>query len=129
MHLWYYKLLALHPKWVWLVVVILSIILMVLSIALKDLPEFTDPALVRTCFIIYLIKVNLIKMCFVFLFFFQKGFETRGTDIASRLTAWGNLIEETRSSGPLTANPHDIVYKAMVSCCSLFILFCNTLLQ
>lgn len=46
MLLWYYKLLALHPKWVWFVVAVSSIILMALSITLKDLPEFTDPALV-----------------------------------------------------------------------------------
>lgn len=34
-----------------------------------------------------------------------KGFEARGTDIAKKLTAWQNLVEETRPSGKLTSNP------------------------
>lgn len=35
------------------------------------------------------------------------GFETRGTEIANRLTAWHNLLEETRPSGRLTSNFYD----------------------
>lgn len=35
---------------------------------------------------------------------FEKGFESRGTDISNRLTAWHNLLEETRPSGRLTSN-------------------------
>lgn len=38
---------------------------------------------------------------------YLQGFEARGTEIANRLTAWENLLEETRPSGRLTANPND----------------------
>lgn len=37
----------------------------------------------------------------------MEGFEARGTEIANRLTAWQNLQEATRPSGPLTVNPLD----------------------
>lgn len=35
---------------------------------------------------------------------FLQGFETRGTEISNRLTAWHNLLEETRPNGLLTSN-------------------------
>lgn len=43
---WYYKLLALHPKWVAVIIMILSFTCTFLSITMKKLPDFTDPALV-----------------------------------------------------------------------------------
>ena len=36
--------------------------------------------------------------------FFQ-GFETRGTPISARLSAWSNLVDSISHAGPLTANP------------------------
>ncbi|XP_055305297.1 protein dispatched [Sitodiplosis mosellana] len=82
---WYYKLLALHPRWVAFVVLILSSVCIFIAVTFKELPDFTDPAL---------------------------GFESRGTDISNRLTAWHNLLEETRPSGRLTSNFYDqIVYR------------------
>lgn len=42
-----------------------------------------------------------------FSFHSDQGFESRGTDIANRLTAWHNLLEETRPSGRLTSNPYE----------------------
>lgn len=37
-----------------------------------------------------------------------QGFETRGTDISQRITAWRNLLEETRPSRSLVTNPKDL---------------------
>lgn len=36
-----------------------------------------------------------------------KGFETRGTMIAKRVTTWKNLMEATRPSGALVVNPKE----------------------
>lgn len=41
--------------------------------------------------------------------FFLKGFEARGTVIGQKLTAWRNLLEETRPSGNLIPNPNDLI--------------------
>lgn len=46
MMLWYYKLLALHPKWVAFVVLVVSSVCIFVSLTFKELPDFTDPALV-----------------------------------------------------------------------------------
>jgi hypothetical protein len=35
----------------------------------------------------------------------MQGFETRGTVISRRLTAWENLLEAVSHIGPLTTNP------------------------
>ena len=34
-----------------------------------------------------------------------QGFETRGTEISRRLTAWENLLDSVSHVGPLTTNP------------------------
>ena len=34
-----------------------------------------------------------------------QGFETRGTPISARLSAWSNLVDSISHAGPLTANP------------------------
>ncbi|XP_031628158.1 protein dispatched [Contarinia nasturtii] len=80
MMLWYYKLLALRPRWVASIVFILSSVCIFIALTFKELPDFTDPAL---------------------------GFESRGTPIASRLTAWHHLLEELRPSGTLTSNLYE----------------------
>lgn len=36
-----------------------------------------------------------------------QGFEARGTDLGQRITAWRNLLDETRPSGQLVANPYE----------------------
>lgn len=41
--------------------------------------------------------------------FMLQGFEPRGTVISRRLTAWRNLLEETRPSGILIANPNELI--------------------
>lgn len=38
-----------------------------------------------------------------------QGFETRGTILAQRITAWENLCESTRPSGILTVNPNELI--------------------
>ena len=35
----------------------------------------------------------------------SQGFETRGTPISARLSAWSNLVDSISHAGPLTANP------------------------
>lgn len=56
MMLWYYKLLALHPKWVAFVVFVLSCVCIFIAMTFEELPDFTDPALV---------SFLLVSSCFV----------------------------------------------------------------
>jgi hypothetical protein len=37
-----------------------------------------------------------------------QGFESRGTILAQRMTAWRNLLDATGPSGPLTIDPRKI---------------------
>lgn len=46
MMLWYYKLLALHPKWIAFIVLVVSSVCMFIALTFKEMPDFTDPALV-----------------------------------------------------------------------------------
>ena len=39
------------------------------------------------------------------LFSIPQGFETRGTELSQRLSAWNNLQKATQSGGTLTDNP------------------------
>lgn len=39
----------------------------------------------------------------------EMGFSTRGTEISTRLTTWQNLVESTRSLGPFTVNPKELL--------------------
>ncbi|RZF40076.1 hypothetical protein LSTR_LSTR002479 [Laodelphax striatellus] len=75
---WFTNVVAHHPYVVLMAVGVFSSACMIVSIANSSLPNFTDP---------------------------QRGFESRGTIVAQRLTAWENLIEETKPSGMLTLNP------------------------
>lgn len=43
----------------------------------------------------------------MFITMFQ-GFETRGTTISERITAWKNIEESVRPSGSLTSNPSEL---------------------
>jgi hypothetical protein len=38
-----------------------------------------------------------------------QGFESRGTEIGQRLTAWKNLLDETGPNGLFVANPDDLI--------------------
>lgn len=50
--------------------------------------------------------MNIILLILIF-----KGFESRGTEISNRLTAWHNLLEEIRPSGRLTSNLYEYLPK------------------
>jgi hypothetical protein len=78
--LWYIRLLARYPIVVLLGISVFSISALVCSLMLHDWPDFSDP---------------------------QAGFETRGTLISSRLTAWENLLDSVSHIGPLTNNPSE----------------------
>lgn len=43
-------------------------------------------------------------------FYLSQGFEARGTKLAQRLTAWGNLMEATHPRGELVDNPLEYYY-------------------
>jgi hypothetical protein len=79
--IFYYKLLVFRPVLVLFVISIFSITCILITLLLKNPPDFSDPTL---------------------------GFEARGTDISKRLTTWRNLLEETRPSGSLIVNPKEI---------------------
>lgn len=61
MMLWYYKLLALHPKWVAFVVFVLSCVCIFIAMTFEELPDFTDPALVS--FFMFCINCLLNSNC------------------------------------------------------------------
>ncbi|XP_071449708.1 protein dispatched [Hetaerina americana] len=77
----YSRLLASHPYAVLLSVASIFITLISLPFITHNFPDFSDP---------------------------QLGFEPRQTEISKRLTAWDNLVEATRASGPLTFNPSEL---------------------
>ncbi|XP_054271715.1 protein dispatched isoform X2 [Macrosteles quadrilineatus] len=75
---WYTSLISRHPVVILVAVAVFSVSCIIISLTTIKLPNFSDP---------------------------QLGFEARGTLISTRLTAWQNLLEATRPSGPLTNNP------------------------
>jgi len=75
---WYSRLVARYPVVILVGVSLLSLAALICSITLHSWPDFTDP---------------------------QAGFETRGTAISNRLTAWENLLDSVSHVGPLTTNP------------------------
>ncbi|GBP48924.1 Protein dispatched [Eumeta japonica] len=77
----YARLIVRHSYLVLFIVTVVCSVLTVIPLAWRDLPTFTDPVI---------------------------GFETRGTTLAHRFIAWENLIDETRPSRSLAANPADI---------------------
>lgn len=54
MMFWYYKLLALHPNWIAFIVFTLSSACIFVSLTVKEVPDFTDPALVCRRFNVFL---------------------------------------------------------------------------
>ncbi|XP_059612470.1 protein dispatched [Phlebotomus argentipes] len=78
--IWYHKLLAKKPHLILVAVTVFCVACIVVALTTRRFPDFSDPTL---------------------------GFEARGTTISQRLTAWRNLLEETRPSGRLVANPFE----------------------
>uniref|UniRef100_A0A1B0GM14 SSD domain-containing protein n=1 Tax=Phlebotomus papatasi TaxID=29031 RepID=A0A1B0GM14_PHLPP len=78
--IWYNKLLAKKPHLLLGAVAVFCVACIVVALTTRRFPDFSDPTL---------------------------GFEARGTTISQRLTAWRNLLEETRPSGRLLANPFE----------------------
>lgn len=120
----YAKTLAYHPSIVLAVVAVFSSICLIVPFVTQKLPSFTDPTLV--CILLCTLYCTLSEEaarnatlfnfltkclceCENFALFFTKGFETRGTTISQRITAWQNLAESLRPSGSLTANPSELL--------------------
>lgn len=80
--LWYYKLLAHRPHLILLFIGTLCTACIIVSLTTKKLPDFSDPTL---------------------------GFEARGTELGQRMSAWHNLLDETKPSGSgmLVTNPYE----------------------
>ncbi|XP_058813759.1 protein dispatched [Topomyia yanbarensis] len=79
---WYYNLLARRPHFVVVSVGVFSVACTMVALITRNLPAFDDPT---------------------------QGFEARGTSIGMRMTAWRNLLEETRASGRLISNPKELL--------------------
>ncbi|XP_043195105.1 protein dispatched homolog 1-like [Amphibalanus amphitrite] len=75
---WYVRLLASHPYLVILAVAAATGACITVVFTSRPLPDFADPML---------------------------GFETRGTELSQRLSAWNNLQKAAQAGGPLTNNP------------------------
>ncbi|XP_017777353.1 PREDICTED: protein dispatched-like [Nicrophorus vespilloides] len=69
-----------HPYLLVAILTTVSITCLVVPATLKSLPNFSDP---------------------------QMGFETRGTDLAKKLTTWKNLLESSKYSGQFVSNPKE----------------------
>ncbi|XP_036322856.1 protein dispatched isoform X1 [Rhagoletis pomonella] len=78
---WYYNFLVRRPYLMVLAVAVLCTACITVSLTMNTAPDFTDPTL---------------------------GFETRGTVLGKRLTAWNNLIQETGPFGSLVTDPNDL---------------------
>ncbi|KAK4871478.1 hypothetical protein RN001_015602 [Aquatica leii] len=79
---WFAHILVHHSLVVLIGVAVFSVSCLVIPFTLKALPDFSDP---------------------------QMGFETRGTVLASRITAWKNLEKSTKLSGPFAVNPKEFL--------------------
>ncbi|XP_037730791.1 protein dispatched [Drosophila subpulchrella] len=84
---WYYHVLARRPYLVVVSIAVYCTACIIVALILNKLPDFSDPTL---------------------------GFETRGTKIGERLTAWYNLMQETDHHGLLFSNPSDLWEKRRV---------------
>ncbi|XP_068156091.1 LOW QUALITY PROTEIN: protein dispatched [Drosophila tropicalis] len=81
---WYYHVLARRPYLVVCSIAVYCVACIIVALILNKLPDFSDPTL---------------------------GFETRGTEIGKRLTAWHNLLQECDGNGALFPNPSDLLEK------------------
>lgn len=59
---WYYKLLALRPNWIAFIVFSVCSVCIFVSLILKEVPDFTDPALVCGCFFYAVIHTLLLAI-------------------------------------------------------------------
>ncbi|XP_076619865.1 protein dispatched isoform X1 [Colletes latitarsis] len=75
---WFSRVIAHHPYTVVMVILIFSSTCLIVPLAVKTFPDFSDP---------------------------QLGFQARGTMLAQRLIAWKNLMETNKPRGQLTDNP------------------------
>ncbi|XP_015919103.2 protein dispatched homolog 1 isoform X1 [Parasteatoda tepidariorum] len=80
--MWYARQVANYPCYVIFIILTGAILFIILSVTQTELPNFKDPLL---------------------------GFESRGTDLSKRATAWHNLLKSTSWDGPLTFYPGSIV--------------------
>lgn len=80
---WFSRLITHHPYAILIAVFVFSSTCLIVPFATKKFPDFSDP---------------------------QLGFEARGTKLAQRLTAWGNLMEATHPRGELVDNPLEYYY-------------------
>ncbi|OAD58699.1 Protein dispatched like protein 1, partial [Eufriesea mexicana] len=75
---WFSRVIAHHPYTILMAILIFSSTCLILPLAIKKFPDFSDP---------------------------QLGFEARGTVLAQRLIAWQNLLESNKPKGLLIDNP------------------------
>ncbi|XP_076675738.1 protein dispatched isoform X2 [Andrena cerasifolii] len=80
---WFSRVIAHHPYTILMVILIFSSTCLIVPLAVKKFPDFSDP---------------------------QLGFEARGTTLAQRLIAWQNLMEANKPSGQLIDNPLEYYY-------------------
>ncbi|XP_054006493.1 protein dispatched isoform X1 [Hylaeus anthracinus] len=79
MEVWLFsRVIAHHPYTILMVILIFSSTCLIVPLAVKKFPDFSDP---------------------------QLGFQARGTMLAQRLIAWQNLMETSKPRGQLTDNP------------------------
>ncbi|CAK9826246.1 Protein dispatched homolog 1 [Anthophora retusa] len=75
---WFSRVIAHHPYTILMAILIFSSTCLIVPLAVKKFPDFSDP---------------------------QLGFEARGTILAQRLIAWQNLLEANKPKGQLINNP------------------------
>ncbi|XP_043605135.1 protein dispatched [Bombus pyrosoma] len=80
---WISRVIAHHPYTILMAILIFSSTCLIVPLAIKKFPDFSDP---------------------------QLGFEARGTMLAQRLIAWQNLLESNKPSGQLIDNPLEHYY-------------------
>ncbi|KAH8311271.1 hypothetical protein KR044_005299 [Drosophila immigrans] len=101
---WYYHVLARRPYLVVISIAVYCVACIIVALILNDLPDFSDPTLVR----VSLPLIYQFYACSQYNHILQ-GFESRGTAIGKRLTAWHNLKQECDGNGALFSNPTDLL--------------------
>ncbi|XP_012135069.1 protein dispatched isoform X1 [Megachile rotundata] len=80
---WFSRVVAHYPYSILTTIFIFSSTCLIVPLAVKKFPDFSDP---------------------------QLGFEARGTVLAQRLIAWQNLLEASKPRGQLIDNPLEYYY-------------------
>ncbi|XP_049846062.1 protein dispatched [Schistocerca gregaria] len=75
---WFARIIAYHPYVILIGVAVFAATCIVIPVTTRKPPDFSDPT---------------------------SGFQSRGTVLSQRITAWINLKDATRPSGPLSVNP------------------------